>query len=222
MSERRYRLLDLFSGAGGSAVGYARSGFEVVGIDCAPQKHYPFEFHIADALEYVQVHGREFDVIHASPPCQGYSRVRTMHTVRNRVYPMLIPQLQKLLQGRLYVIENVEGAPLHNPVLLCGLSFDLKLFRHRLFECPILLTSPPHQSHKGHKIGEGGFVCMAGHGDSGRGRIPWTHRCIASWRNASGIDWMTRAEMAQAIPPAYTFYLGLQLKEYLRKGAIIE
>ncbi len=211
------KLLDLFCGAGGAAMGYHRAGFEVVGVDHLPQKRYPVEFHQADAFDYLRDHGHEFDVIHASPPCQGYSACRTMHTTRGKSYPMLIPELRRALDGLKYVIENVPGSPLINPVVLCGLSFGLKLFRHRLFESTFPIEKMPHLKHVD-VIGKNGFVCLAGHGDSGRTRIPYSHRSVGSWKLASGIDWMTRDELSQAIPPAYTEWIGKQLLKILDYG----
>ena len=129
-----YKLFDCFSGAGGKAMGYHRAGFEVVGVDIAMQKNYPFEFHQADALEYLQEHGHEFDAIHASPPCQAYSVTYSLPNVGE--YPELIEPIRELLisSGKPYVIENVPGAPLINPVELCGSMFGLNVIRHRRFE----------------------------------------------------------------------------------------
>lgn len=176
------KLLDLFCGAGGAAMGYYRSGFaDITGIDNRPQKHYPFRFILADALEYLAEHGREYDVIHASPPCQGYSACKTMHTSRCKTYPMLIPDLRaRLSPNKIWIIENVYGSPLINSVMLCGLSFNLKLFRHRYFECSMFLSIPQHQKHNGHVVGRNGYVSMVGHGDSGQSRIPSDHRTIAA------------------------------------------
>lgn len=136
------RLLDLFCGAGGAAMGYHRAGFEVVGVDLKPQKHYPFEFHQADALEFLAEHGREFDVIHASPPCQAHTSLKNLH---DKDYPELIEPTRRLLEktGLPYIIENVVGAPLRNPILLCGSSFGLRVRRHRLFESNWFLIAPP-------------------------------------------------------------------------------
>jgi len=215
------RIVDLFCGAGGAAMGYHRAGFEVVGVDNRPQKRYPFEFIQADALEFLCFHGHEFDAIHASPPCQGYSVIRNMpHTAAHRgEVPMLIGRIRGLIEvsPKPYVIENVVGAreAMDQPVMLCGLMFGLKMFRHRLFESNVGLVTPEHPSHRGLMVGSDGMVCMCGHGDSGRGRIPWSHRSVAAWRAASGIDWMTGAEMAQAIPPAFTEYIGRQIMRSL-------
>jgi DNA (cytosine-5)-methyltransferase 1 len=131
-------------------------------------------------------------------------------------YPKLIEPVrdQLMATGTPYVIENVPGAPLREPTMLCGTMFGLKMFRHRLFETSFFMLSTPHVRHS-ESIGKNGFVCMAGHGDGGRGRIPADHRSAAAWRAASGIDWMTRAELAQAIPPAYTEYIGRHLLEHI-------
>jgi DNA (cytosine-5)-methyltransferase 1 len=205
------RLLDLFCGAGGCSVGYHRAGFDVVGVDIAPMPRYPFPFVQADALEYVEQHGHEFDVIHASPPCQAYSVTANMPWVGE--YPKLIDPVRELLIAtrKPYIIENVPGAPL-NGITLCGTMFGLKLFRHRLFETSFFMLGIPHAKHA-EQVGRNGFVCMAGHGDSGRGRIPADHRSVSAWKRAAGIDWMTRDEMAEAIPPAYTEYIGNYLRE---------
>lgn len=225
------RLLDLFCGAGGCAVGYARAGFtEIVGVDIAPQPRYPFAFVQADAMEYMRLHAHAFDAIHASPPCQDYSI--TKKGARGRVLaagktyqdrPRLIAPLREFLAGldRPWIIENVPGseAELGHSVTLCGLMFGLKLFRHRHFASNVRLIAPVHPSHRGHLVGANGIVCMVARGDTNRGRIPADHRSKAAWVAASGIDWMTRDEMAQAIPPAYTEFLGRQLLAACQPGA---
>ncbi|RPJ40087.1 MAG: DNA cytosine methyltransferase [Planctomycetaceae bacterium] len=208
------RLLDLFCGAGGAAMGYHRAGFDVVGVDIEPQPHYPFEFHQADALEYVAAHGHEFDVIHASPPCQGYSRMRHLPWLRGREYPLLIDPVRELLEatGKPWVIENVADSPL-NGALLCGAALGLPLVRHRRFESNILLLFPPCPGHK--PMFHGGATMAYKYRHSGgvsgviKGQDP---------RQALGIDWMTRDEMRQAIPPAYTEFIGLQLRRAIGVG----
>lgn len=201
------RLLDLFCGAGGAAVGYSRAGFEVVGVDIKPQPRYPFEFHQADALTY-PLDG--FDVVHASPPCQRYS-MAVRNQGRPDDWPDLVPPMQRRLGGRDYVIENVPGAPLQHPVTLCGSMFglgtdELELRRHRLFECSPFLLAPPCNHDGRVSIG------VYGHG------TPTWHRkklgrnvSTDEMREAMGIDWMTRDELSQAIPPAYTEWIGRQL-----------
>ncbi len=198
-------------------MGYSRAGFEVVGVDIAPQPRYPFEFVLADALEYVDAHGHEFDAVHASPPCQGYSRIANLasRTELCAAYPKLIEKTRQVLAslGRLYVIENVPEAPLLNPVILCGYSFGLRVFRHRAFESNVLLMAPSHIRHResvkahgaGHKLAvytkdTARMATVAGHMFS---------RAVG--RNAMGIDWMTCAELAEAIPPIYTEWIGAQL-----------
>lgn len=218
------RLLDLFSCAGGAAVGYARAGFEVVGVDIEPQPHYPFEHHVTDALEFAAEHGREFDVIHASPPCQVYSATANAHTVQ---HPDLLAPTRDLLRelGVPYIIENVERAPLVDPVMLCGTMFglrapdvdgiELQLQRHRLFETsfPVALAPAPC-AHDSTPVG--------GSYKGARRRTPEDrdqkrrggYTPALSVRAALlGIDWMdmrNEHELAQAIPPAYTEWLGHQ------------
>ncbi len=201
-------LLDLFCGAGGAGMGYHRAGFRVIGLDNRPQKNYPFEFVQADALEFASDHGGDFDVIHASPPCQRYS-VATKPHGSSQGHPDLVGPVRKLLVaiGRVWVIENVPGAPLVRPVTLCGMMFGLKVYRHRLFESSHLLMGPSHHrhtestgAHRGYSRGHG-FVCVAGNNFQPE-----------EGASAMGIDWMgSRKELAQAIPPAYTEYVGRQL-----------
>jgi len=236
----RPRLLDLFCCAGGAAMGYFRAGFEVVGVDIAPQPHYPFEFHQADALEYVREHGHEFDAIHASPPCQRYSLMRRGRW-QDREHPDLIAPTRDLLiaSGRPYIIENVEGArdELISPVMLCGTMFSLgtsegsQLRRHRLFECSwnSLILTPPCNHNDGSPIGVYGggqnparkrpaTVGVWGHAGGSSQRDGVVQFGTAERREAMGIGWMTGDELSEAIPPAYTFYLGTQLMRYVTEG----
>lgn len=199
-------------------MGYHQAGFEVVGVDIRPQPRYPFAFVQADALEFLQWARLDgFDVIHASPPCQQYSRARVLH---GREYPDLVEPVRERLiaSGLPYVIENVIGAPLREPVILCGVMFGLKVFRHRLFECSEFLLQSPHLAHGQRRIGKDGFVCPAGHGDSGSVRIPSDHRTSKAWAAAMGIDWMIMREMSQAIPPAYTRWIGEELMQRLSES----
>jgi DNA (cytosine-5)-methyltransferase 1 len=215
----RPRLLDLFCGAGGSAAGYHRAGFDVVGVDIKPQPHYPFEFHQADAMTY-PLDG--FDAIHASPPCQGYSRLRHLPWLKGRTWPLLIEECRGRFAGREWVIENVEDAPLGG-VVLCGQMFGLPVFRHRRFGSSVILLQPFHVQHE-HVIGHGRMVNdrMKGTLNAGSSRGAWgTAQPIvtvaggqfkkADGEQALGIDWMSKAELAQAIPPAYTEFIGRQL-----------
>lgn len=205
----RPRLLDLFCGAGGAGMGYHRAGFDVVGVDHTPQPRYPFEFHQADALRFCQEHGRTFDAIHASPPCQAYSEATPMHI--RATLPDLIDATRVAMQatGKPYVIENVENArrKLRNPVMLCGTMFGLKVWRHRYFEmAPVWFLSPAPCLHNGRPV-----VQHAGsHSralDKGR-RIP-----AEVVRAALGVEWMRGHEAYEAIPPAYTEHIGRQLMQ---------
>ena len=219
----RPKLLDLFCGAGGCAMGYHRAGFEVVGVDHRPQPRFPFHFVQADALEYLEEHGREYACVHASPPCQRYSRASFTQNARSK-HPDLLATVRSRLQEVAFswVIENVDGAPVLHAVQLCGLMFGLKVFRHRWLESSHLLIVPNHPSHKGKLIGKDGMCCVVGHGGgvSRRMRSQAAHlnrdgsggqQTKAEWAEAMGIDWMTRNELSQAIPPAYMQFIGAQL-----------
>ena len=206
----RPRLLDLFCGAGGAATGYYRAGFDVVGVDIKPQPRYPFTFVQSDALEYCAAHGHEFDAIHASPPCQGYSSMRHLPWLRDRDYPLLIPVTRLTLQstGKPWVIENVSRAPLMGAEL-CGLALGMRLIRHRRFESSHLLLFPPCPGHPvlfpgAHKMS------VKGLGDGVMGVFPGDDPSTVL-----GIDWMQGREIRQAIPPAYTEYIGRQLLQHM-------
>lgn len=206
------RLLDLFCGAGGAAVGYHRAGFtEIVGVDNRPQPRYPFAFVQADALEYLAEHGRGFDAIHASPPCQAYSAA-TKEGHRGN-HPDLIGVTRGLLvrTGKPWVIENVPGAPLQGwPALLCGSMFGMKIRRHRLFECSLLILTPPC-NHASQPVVFS--VTGSGYGGKHKGHNGIKPRGIVQARVVMGIDWpMTIGEVSNAIPPAYTEFIGRQLR----------
>jgi len=219
------KIADLFCKAGGSAMGLHRAGFEVVGFDIEPQPRYPFEFHLQDALT---VDLSNFDAVWASPPCQFYSRLRHLPWLKNKVYWRSIPPTRDWVQanGKPYIIENVEDAAwdMVNPTTLCGQSLGLSLYRHRCFETwPMMMLSPGHQKHT--KIIEPGRATLSKrrHGQQGFKEINRDsiadHISDAQEKKAQiamGIDWMTKAELTQAIPPAYAEFLGKQLMEYLR------
>ncbi len=222
----RPRLLDLFCGAGGCSMGYHRAGFDVVGVDIKRQKNYPFEFHQADALEF-PLDG--FDAIHASPPCQAYSVTRHTHT---KEHPELVAPTRERLVGAgvPWIMENVIGAPMPSAIVLCGASFglhaydpatglDLWLKRHRYFESSNLFMPPPCAC-KGKKIGG-----VYGGGPENRS-LAGSHRIGGGYTPAQpvraelmGIAWMNQQELTQAIPPAYTEWIGLQLLDVLAAAA---
>lgn len=211
------RLLDLFCGAGGCGMGYSRAGFEVVGIDRDPQPQYPFEFHQADALEYLAAHGHEFDFIHASPPCQRYSTMTPKHTKDN--HPDLLPVVVDILRkfGKPYCIENVAGARklLHAPLLLCGTMFNLKTRRHRFFETSFTIFSPATCNHSMEQL----FVTTAGSNSChARPLVDGVKRKSTSYApEAYGIDWMDFEGLREAVPPAYTEYIGGKALAHLTK-----
>jgi len=207
-------LLDLFCGAGGAAMGYYRAGFDVVGVDIEPQPHYPFRFIQADAMAFPLA---AFDVIHASPPCQAYSATKTLHS---NEYPDYIAPLRRRLSrfAFTWVIENVVGAPLISPFQLCGSSFGLGVRRHRLFESNVALLSPPcvHDQQPEPIDVTGSGARRSGPRLDGAGGNSRKPRNLAEAREAMGIDWMSRAELSEAIPPAYTEFVGEQLLAHLR------
>jgi DNA (cytosine-5)-methyltransferase 1 len=206
------RLLDLFCCAGGAAMGYHRAGFDVVGVDIAPQPRYPFAFIQTDVMALDQRFLRSFDAIHASPPCQAFTLAQR---IQNREHADLIDPTRAMLEGSglPWIIENVEGAPLRNPVLLCGSMFEgLRVYRHRLFESNLALTAPAHPAHTaplrkmGRPPADGDFMHVVGNFSG-----------VAKAKVAMGIDWMARNEMSEAIPPAYTEHLGRQLLAHIER-----
>lgn len=214
------RCLDLFCGGGGAARGYQLAGYDVTGIDIVFQNNYPGFFIRADALDFLERHGRAFDLIHASPPCQGYSSHVTSKSSRwnhtnGKDEPRLIGPLRKELQacGRPWVIENVIGAqPYMNvSLVLCGSMFGLPIPRHRIFESSELLVQPAHPKCRG--IAKR-YAETKGweHRDmtvTGKGRHAGT---AERWKEIMGIDWgMTQHQLAEAIPPQYTRYIGEQI-----------
>jgi DNA (cytosine-5)-methyltransferase 1 len=220
---RAPKILDLFCGAGGAAMGYYRAGFRVVGVDIKPQPHYPFTFWQADATQFLDwVEPEEYAAIHASPPCQGYTSMNNRYASKS---PLLIRDVRAALKriATPYVIENVSGARAHmdHPVQLCGRSLGLGVARHRLFECS--------------------FPCMAiqcaCRGDElpvyGKldGRRLWTRKDGSELRAAKtleeaqaamGIDWMTWDELREAIPPAMTEHIGgFLIREVERRSRLV-
>ena len=316
------RLLDLFCGAGGAAMGYSRADFDqIVGVDIKPQPRYPFEFVQADALEYLAEHGYDYDAIHASPPCQGYSIMHNLPWLRGRDYPLLLLPTLEMLEGlgKPYVVENVMGARHGSKTLrkrgledhglkagwLCGTMFGLPFYRHRLFATNWLWLAPGHPKHKlnlhprSERYVYGGTVRGLPGGAAGLDvrprenpvnsawrqyhdgalnirpgyeKVPFSYPTIVGerlrangrpkevayresagrdsggltqpanslarwqgngaqgngvglghakgWRlaaEAMGIDWMKRDELTQAIPPAYTEFIGTRLLEVIKE-----
>jgi DNA (cytosine-5)-methyltransferase 1 len=229
-------LIDLFCKAGGAGRGYDEAGFDVIGVDIEPQPNYPFRFVQADALAFLDrmLAGGTWDWIgpgiidayHGSPPCQDYSTTRSLHTAE---YPRLIaPTRERLLAlGKPYVIENVAGArsDMLSPFTLCGSSFGLGVWRHRIFETSFDIGLIPPCAHYlvpepidvtgtgGRRLDPRSGTRHAGGGDS---RKPLN---LAHAREVMGIDWMTRRELSEAIPPAYTRFIGRQLLAVIAERA---
>ena len=234
-NRERPRLLDLFCGAGGAAMGYHRAGFDVVGVDNRPQPHYPFEFHQGDALDWIRRAfidvwvQDDFDAIHASPPCQAYSHGAVRFRNEGKQYADLLAPTRELLEGTglPWVIENVPGAPMRADFRICGCQVGIPdLRRVRWFETSwhgfMLGPSCSHDPTVA-------VVSVTGHGNPTwtrdryreiHGRTPK----IGDYRAAMGIDWMNRDELSQAIPPAYAELIGHQLMqnlEAIRRGGSV-
>lgn len=222
----RPRLLDLFCGQGGAAAGYHRAGFDVVGVDIVPQPRYPFEFVEADALEYLTEHGREFDATHASPPCQGFTTMSNRWRGQGGAadqWPDLIAPTRRLLiaTGSPWVLENVAGArsSLVNPFILHGGMFGLAVDRSRLFESPIAVLIPQAPRAK-NPVGVYGA-----HHDGRRlftradGSEQRAARSLEEAQAAMGMPWADWDGCREAIPPAYTEFIGEQLLAALAVSA---
>lgn len=233
----RPRLLDLFSGAGGASMGYHRAGFEVVGVDIEPQPHYPFEFHQGDAtaVQWDRLGGCFwlgdlclgcFDAVAASPPCPRFSVLSKSWNGAPELHPDYVDLIRRKFDatGLPYVIENVVGAPLRDPLRLCGSMFGLAVERHRLFESNIALTGPACDHAAQALTWPDGFPALRS-GRETRARVVGVFgtgggsaKDFETWRWAMGIGWMrTKAEIADSIPPAYTLHIGRQLHAHDRQ-----
>ena len=211
-------ILDTYCKAGGAGMGYHKAGFDVVGVDIEPQKNYPFDFIQTDAIDFILDRGKDFDAIHASPPCQLYSISTAPMRKKGKEYPDLVNQTREALikTGKPFIIENVPQAPVRPDIILTGNMFGLHVLRKRHFESSVFMFSiPPIPEFR--KVGED--ICSI-FGKCSQDRTP-RHRfgfktIRESWAFAMGIDWhMTEAELSEAIPPAYTEFIGRQLIETL-------
>lgn len=219
-------LLDLFCCEGGAAVGYHRAGFDVIGVDLDPQPLYPFPFICAEALaglDYI-LKRRNVAAIHASPPCQRYSDLAKRNGNADS-WPDMVAEVRAALErtGLPYVIENVEGAPLIDPVRVCGTAFpkQLRVIRHRLFESnmsiegtpcrphPLVFTYDKRKAHYGQLDQDTSFVQVTGGGNA----------TVANKRDAMGMPWASGHGCNEAIPPAYTEFIGRQLIDQLKEPA---
>jgi DNA (cytosine-5)-methyltransferase 1 len=208
------RLLDLFCGAGGASKGYAEAGFEVVGVDLKHGRRYPFEYLRQDVMSLDIDYLKSFDVIHASPPCQLFSSTKHLRNAQGKGSSKLdlVEPVRGMLaaSGRPYVIENVLGAPLVNAVTVCGSAFGLKVRRHRLFESNLeLVGTECRHKEQGRPVGIYGSM---------RDEIPSGGKTAESMdqaQEAMGIDWMLWGELVEAIPPAYSLFIGEQLVKQL-------
>lgn len=217
------KILDLFCGAGGATAGYERAGFTVVGVDVKPQPHYPchlgrVEFYQSDAIEFLRNHGGEFDAIHASPPCQAHSALKHLHPEKE--YECFIERTRDLLSALSvpWVIENVMGAPLRSPVMLCGSAFGLYVRRHRIFESnfPLRGTECRHKE-------QGQPVDVSGTGGQRINRRKDDHggacckpKNLAHAQELMEMPWSNRYGISQAIPPAYTEFIGKQMLAWMK------
>ena len=209
-SVSRPKLLDLYCGQGGASMGYHRAGFDVTGVDIDPQPRYPFEFHQGDALKFLLEHWQEFDAFTGSPPCQAWTLAQR---IQGNDHPDYVAATRAAfdLIGRPWVIENVEGAPMRDPITLCGGMFPgLRVYRHRLFESNIPLIQPTHPEHvtplrkMGRRPEPGEFMHVVGNFSG-----------VALAREAMGIDWMSRDGLRESIPPAYSKHVGSQLLAHM-------
>ncbi len=219
------KLLDLYCKQGGCSMGYHRAGFEVTGVDHDPTPKYPFTFYQADALEYLANHGHEYDVIHASPPCQGYSRSTAQFRGAGKVYSDLMEATRDLLNasGKPWIMENVPGSPMRPDVKLNGRMFGLRVIRWRWFEVGggLFLMNPGQNTIPKGLVKNGECVSVFGKGSYRKSNSD-AHPTFdqgsikSTWRYAMGIDWMDTEGLREAIPPAYTEWIGSMIFEQVK------
>lgn len=208
-----------------AGMGYYRAGFDVVGVDINPQPRYPFAFVQGDAIAYVLQHGREFDAVHASPPCQAHTNMSNRWRGRGGqadAHLDMIPVTREALKavGRAWVIENVQGAPLIAPIRLTGEMFDLRVHRPRLFECSFPIAqpdTPPRQKRPVAVYGKMDGRLLWKRNDGSELRAP---RELSEPSAAMEINWMTWEELREAIPPTYTVYVGKRLLAHIQQKAV--
>jgi len=197
------KLLDLFCGAGGAGEGYRQAGFSVTGVDIDPQPKNPHKFIQWCAFDYLKKHGKEYDVIHASPPCQEYSKASKQWRKAGKKYPDYIARIRRELVrvGKPWIIENVPGSPLINPIFLNGSFFGINIHRPRFFETSFDLEQPIVPKMKpikmGRPISDGDILQPVGHFSG-----------VWYAKREMGLEWMGQKELAQAIPPVYTKWIG--------------
>jgi DNA (cytosine-5)-methyltransferase 1 len=209
-----FRVLSLGCGQGGTDAGIAQAGFLVDGVDIEYQKRYPFKFCQGDMLDW-PLEG--YDAIFVAPPCQRWTKQLRCRPELRETYPDLITPMRPRLEasGVPYVIENVEGAPLLNPVRLCAAMFGKEMYRHRLFECGggFQVCAPPHPEHRVR-------ASRAGHWEPGT-YFSMSGHVAPMWkaREVMEIDWMPRESLAEAVPPYMSRYIALHLRAWLERAA---
>lgn len=215
---KKPKLLDLFCCEGGAGTGYSMAGFEITGVDIKYQKNNPHNLIVSDAIEYALKYSKQYDAIHASPPCQSYSKA-LKHLAKPQ--PKLISLVRDILEnsGKPYIIENVPGAPLlkssdlfgGHGVELCGSMFGLKIRRHRIFETNFQLPNMFCNHNR---------VYMNPHNSTGRRRMR-ENNCNTTigletiFAHEMGITWMSKHGAREAVPPCYTEWIGKQLLKYI-------
>jgi DNA (cytosine-5)-methyltransferase 1 len=212
------RVLVTYCCQGGDSMGWHLAGFDVTGVDKDPQPRYPFPFIQGDAVEYIRAHGHEYDVVAGSPPCQWYSRT---WKIQQREHPALIGPTREAMQstGRPWVMENVEEArdDMRSPVMLCGASFALHTYRHRLLEASFPLTAPEHREHA-HPVVKMGrpLKSRAQYAALGQDRDGDWYHAVGNFSNVPyvkadmGVPWMSRDGIRECIPPVYGYWVALQ------------